>query len=216
MWKLRRTVQHLFFRLLTLILIIADVCVIIIDLISASKSRNPHFSNTLVWLSLIFSLYFVAEVSMRIVALGYVLTSKRLCSPLQRSITRFCHFCGFLLIFSGVPRFFQLGRISSGSGSTVSTFSSLRSHSYLRSWTSWRSATLLDPSSTAKRVHCLTQFCNYQTTTLLPVRIIVICQSCRFLVIIRMIRAIRLIRLVTEKQHLETGARQFISQNKRR
>ncbi|CAG0913123.1 unnamed protein product [Notodromas monacha] len=69
-WKLRRTVQHLFFRLLTLVVIVADVCVIIIDLVSASEGRNTHFSNSLAWLSLIFSVYFVVEVGMRIVALG--------------------------------------------------------------------------------------------------------------------------------------------------
>ncbi|XP_054155625.1 phosphatidylinositol 3,4,5-trisphosphate 3-phosphatase TPTE2-like [Oppia nitens] len=64
--KVRRIVEHLYFRLFGLALIVVDLILLIVDLSTDDKSSNQEFVfNTL---SMIFGTYFVVEVTLRIYA----------------------------------------------------------------------------------------------------------------------------------------------------
>lgn len=69
-WKLRRIIEHLLFRLFGLCLILADCIILIIDLSIGEKPSAQQEAFDVV--ALIFVMYFVAEVSLRIYAKGSV------------------------------------------------------------------------------------------------------------------------------------------------
>lgn len=70
--KLYRAVNHLVFRLLTLLLIITDCILTIIDiLIDLTLNRKPiHLQNVFDSIALLFVIIFVVEVLIRIYATG--------------------------------------------------------------------------------------------------------------------------------------------------
>merc|ERR1711953_1155225 len=66
-WKLRRTVENIYFRIFTFLLIIIDICLVITE-ISINCSSN-QVSTIIRNVDLAISVYFVVEVFLRIVAL---------------------------------------------------------------------------------------------------------------------------------------------------
>lgn len=67
-WRLRRLIESLWFRALTMILIIIDIIIVIIDLSTGSSSSG---TSALQILDFIFTIYFVIEISLRIFALTH-------------------------------------------------------------------------------------------------------------------------------------------------
>lgn len=66
-WRLRRTVESLWFRVFTFVLIVIDIIVVIVDLVN-NPGANLTF-NSLQLTDLILTVWFVIELILRIVAL---------------------------------------------------------------------------------------------------------------------------------------------------
>ena len=66
-WRLRRTVESLWFRTFTFLLIVTDIIVVIIDLVN-NPGVNLTF-NSLQLVDLVLTIWFVIELFLRIVAL---------------------------------------------------------------------------------------------------------------------------------------------------
>ena len=66
-WRLRRIVESLLFRTFTMILIVIDVIIVIIDLVE-NKGANQSF-NPYQLVDLLITIWFVIELVLRIVAL---------------------------------------------------------------------------------------------------------------------------------------------------
>lgn len=62
-WRLRRTIESIFFRLFTLLLILVDIVIVIVDL--SIEGSQPGLQIV----DLVISIYFVIEVSLRLIAL---------------------------------------------------------------------------------------------------------------------------------------------------
>lgn len=62
-WRLRRTIESIFFRLFTLLLILVDIVIVIVDL--SMEGSQPGLQIV----DLVISIYFVIEVSLRLIAL---------------------------------------------------------------------------------------------------------------------------------------------------
>lgn len=62
-WRLRRTIESIFFRLFTLLLILVDIVIVIVDL--SLEGSQPGLQIV----DLVISIYFVIEVSLRLIAL---------------------------------------------------------------------------------------------------------------------------------------------------
>ena len=139
-WKLRRIVESIYFRATTIVLILVDLVVVIVDLALGAGAHEG-----LKVIDFVFSLYFVFEVVLRIVAL----------TPATF----------FLQIYN--------------TGDLIIVFS-----------TFIISCVALDGDSWVEGLALFTA--------------------------LRFLRIIRIVKIYTEKQHLETGVRQLISQNKRR
>ncbi|CAG0884104.1 unnamed protein product [Darwinula stevensoni] len=146
-WRLRRLIQHLFFRLLTLIVILSDICLLIADLATASPMRPLGSTLTFETLNIIFSSFFLFEITLRILALQ------------KQFLYHWYNIVDLVII--------------------VVTF------------------ILAVVESVIRTDH------GYLTTA-------------RVIVLLRLLRVIRLSRLITEKKHVEAGARLMVSQNKRR
>lgn len=67
-WRLRRAIESLWFRALTLFLIVVDVIIVIID-VSSSRDPSSGALSTLQIIDLVLTIYFVVEIYMRVVAL---------------------------------------------------------------------------------------------------------------------------------------------------
>ena len=65
LWKTRRIIESIWFRVFTLILILVDVTIVIIDLASPTDEHNEAF----LILDLFITVYFVLEIALRIVVL---------------------------------------------------------------------------------------------------------------------------------------------------
>ena len=63
-WKARRTIESIYFRVTTLLLIVIDLIIVIIDL---SRGVNTYYGLKVA--DFIFSVYFVLEVSLRLLVL---------------------------------------------------------------------------------------------------------------------------------------------------
>ena len=146
-WRLRRLIESLWFRALTMILIIIDIIIVIIDLSSRSSERSSSSGeiSTLQILDLILTIYFVVEIGLRILALTH--------------------------------------------------------HVFFSTWY------------------------NVVDFAVVLITFIIVCVSMTgsvwaekltIITVLRFVRIFRLVRLYTEKQQIETAARQMVSQNKRR
>ena len=140
-WRSRRIIESIFFRLSTLLLIVIDLIIVIVDLAMGQKS---HYGLKVA--DFVLSIYFMLEVITRLL----VLTPKIF----------FVHWYNTLdlaVVFST----FIISCVALGSrGATLEYFA--------------------------------------------------------LFTVFRGVRIIRIVRIFSEKQNLETGARQLISQNKRR
>ena len=68
-WRLRRIVESLFFRLATFFLIFLDVIIVIIDLVENGHKTKGEPLNPYEVIDLILTIWFVVELTLRIVAL---------------------------------------------------------------------------------------------------------------------------------------------------
>lgn len=141
-WRLRRVIESLFFRVLTLFLILFDIVIVILDLAS---SKQEDSISTYQIIDLIFTIYFVVEIILRLLAL----TQPVFFSTWYNVVDFAVVLITFVIVVVGMTQ---------------------------NTW--------------AERLSLLT--------------------------LLRLVRIFRLIRLYTEKQQIETAARQMVSQNKRR
>ena len=139
-WKLRRVIESIYFRFATLLFIVIDLFIVIIDLSFGSDS--PHGLKVADFL---FSLYFVFEVSLRLGVLG-----------LSSFFYHWYNVLDIAVVFST----FIISCVALNGAGWVEGFT--------------------------------------------------------LLMALRFVRLIRIVRIYSEKQNLQTGARQLISQNKRR
>ncbi len=65
--KLRNFIEHLFFRFFSLIIILIDCTVLVIDI---STEKEPHEQSVFDFFAIVFVLYFCIELSVRIYAQG--------------------------------------------------------------------------------------------------------------------------------------------------
>lgn len=139
-WRLRRVIEGIYFRLTTLILIVVDLIIIVVDL--AMGKDAPYGLKVS---DFVLSVYFMLELGLRMVALRPQVFFIHWYNVLDLVVV-VCTFIISCVALNGAP---------------------------------W--------------VDGLTLF-----------------------VALRFVRIVRIVRIVTEKKNLETGARQLISQNKRR
>jgi len=139
-WRMRRVIESIYFRFTTILLILIDLIVVIIDLAVGGRNLELEIAD------LIFSIYFVLEVSARLVVLHPRVFFIHWYNTLDFAVV----FCTFIISCVAL----------SGTGATIEYFA--------------------------------------------------------LFTIFRGVRLIRIVRIFSEKQNLETGARQLISQNKRR
>jgi PTEN phosphatase family protein len=69
-WCLRRIIESIWFRVITMLLILFDICVVIADLATEDSEENTTL-NVYGILDLVLTIYFVIEIVLRIVALTY-------------------------------------------------------------------------------------------------------------------------------------------------
>jgi len=139
-WRLRRVIESVYFRFSTLLLILVDLIIVIVDL--AMGHDAPY---GLKITDFVFSVYFIIEISLRMLALQPEIFFIKWYNVLDLIVV-VCTFIISAVALNGAP---------------------------------W--------------VDGLTLF-----------------------IALRFVRIIRIVRVVTERKNLETGARQLISQNKRR
>ena len=65
LWKTRRVIESIWFRVFTMILILVDVTIVIIDLANPTEEHNEAF----LILDLLITIYFVIEIALRIIVL---------------------------------------------------------------------------------------------------------------------------------------------------
>ncbi|TRY63667.1 hypothetical protein TCAL_08699 [Tigriopus californicus] len=141
-WRLRRVIESLFFRVLTLLLIVIDIIIVILDLASGKDFDEV---STYQIIDLIFTIYFVVEIFLRLIALTQPVFFATWYNVVDFAVVLIT----LVIVIVGMTH---------------------------NTW--------------AERLSLLT--------------------------LLRLVRIFRLIRLYTEKQQIETAARQMVSQNKRR